>query len=148
MATRILLYTPEESFINSRTSLRLINCSDNKPPTIAIPVPSDKKLVKFSKLIPEATSSSERLLDTIFDITVLVKDNPPITNINIKVVNHILNSTKNAIVKKLIEIDNDPKIKTNNDPGLATQETSQRTDTSTPLVTGKITLLPNCATFT
>src|SRR5699024_10518818 len=89
----------------------LINCSDNKPPTIAIPVPSDKKLVKFSKLIPEATSSSERLLDTIFDITVLVKDNPPITNINIKVVNHILNSTKNAIVKKLIEIDNDPKIK-------------------------------------
>src|SRR5699024_12038808 len=93
---------------------RLINCSDNKPPTIAIPVPSDKKLVKFSKLIPEATSSSERLLDTIFDITVLVKDNPPITNINIQVVNHILNSTKNAIVKKLIEIDNDPKLKTNN----------------------------------
>src|SRR5699024_7303860 len=119
----------------------------NKPPTIAIPVPSDKKLVKFSKLIPEATSSSERLLDTIFDITVLVKDNPPITNINIKVVNHILNSTKNAIVKKhieinnntkikkhiqnskkneivkkLIEIDNDPKIKTNNDPFLSTKK--------------------------
>src|SRR5699024_12501744 len=110
------------SFINSRTSLRLINCNDNKTPTIAIPVPSDKKLVKFSKLIPEATSSSERLLDTIFDITVLVKDNPPITNINIKVVNHILKSTKNAIVKKLIEIDNDPKIKTNNDPFLSTKK--------------------------
>ncbi|KIR10285.1 hypothetical protein SH09_14120, partial [Staphylococcus gallinarum] len=77
---------------------------------------------KFSKLIPEATSSSERLLDTIFDITVLVKDNPPITNINIKEVNHILNSTKNAIVKKLIEIDNDPKIKTNNDPFLSTKK--------------------------
>ena len=56
--------------------------------------------MKFSKLIPEATSSSERLLDTIFDITVLVKDNPhnkykhkssqPHTKLN-----------KNAIVKNL-----------------------------------------------
>src|SRR5699024_12794314 len=95
---------------------------NNKTPTLTIPIPSDKKLVKLIKLIPKATSTSERLLDTIFDITVLVKDNPPITNINIKVVNHILNSTKNAIVKKLIEIDNDPKIKTNNDPFLSTKK--------------------------
>src|SRR5699024_12507339 len=106
MATRRLLYTPEQSFIKSTTSLRLINCSDNKPPTIARPVPSDKTLVKFSKPIPEATSSSERLRDTIFDITVLVKDNPPLTKKNIKAVNNILNTTKNAIVKKQIEKDN------------------------------------------
>src|SRR5699024_2234636 len=72
------------------------------------------------------TSSSERLLDTIFDITVLVKDNPPITNINIKVVNHILNSTKNAIVKKLIEIDKEPKIKKNNDPFLSTKKPTKK----------------------
>src|SRR5699024_7777737 len=126
----------------------LINCSDNKPPTIAIPVPSDKKLVKFSKLIPEATSSSERLLDTIFDITVLVKDNPPITNINIKVVNHILNSTKNAIVKKLIEIDNDPKKKKNKDTYITTNKTPKKPKTITLMVPGKITLLPIVATFT
>src|SRR5699024_8350697 len=148
MATRILLYTPEESFINSRTSLRLINCSDNKPPTIAIPVPSDKKLVKFSKLIPDATSSSERLLDTIFHITVLVKDNLPITNINITAVNHIPNSTKNAIVKKLIEIDNNHKIKTKNDPFLSTKKPPKYPKTLTHMVPGKTAILPIVATST
>src|SRR5699024_7031270 len=43
---------------------------DNKPPTIAIPVPSDKKLVKLSKLIPAPASCCFKLLETIVDITV------------------------------------------------------------------------------
>src|SRR5699024_5408040 len=61
---------------------------DNKPPTIAIPVPSDKKLVKLSKLIPAPASCCFKLLETIVDITVLVKESPPKTNTIIIVMNH------------------------------------------------------------
>ena len=51
-------------------------------------------------------------------------------------------------VKKLIEIDNDPKIKTNNDPFLSTKKPPKEAKTITLMVPVKITLLPIVATFT
>src|SRR5699024_12488745 len=76
---------------------------DNKPPTIAIPVPSDKKLVKLSKLIPAPASCCFKLLETIVDITVLVNESPPKTNTIIIVMNHDVVSNRNEAVKKLSE---------------------------------------------
>src|SRR5699024_6937883 len=76
---------------------------DNKPPTIAIPVPSDKKLVKLSKLIPAPASCCFKLLETIVDITVLVNESPPKTNTIIIVMNHDVVSKRKEAVKKLTE---------------------------------------------
>src|SRR5699024_12785652 len=76
---------------------------DNKPPTIAIPVPSDKKLVKLSKLIPAPASCCFKLLETIVDITVLVNESPPITNTIIIVMNDDVVSKRMEEVKKLTE---------------------------------------------
>src|SRR5690625_3519326 len=73
---------------------------DNKPPTIAIPVPSDKKLVKLSKLIQAPASCCFKLLETIVDITVLVKERPHKTNKNIIVKHHDVVSKRNEAVKK------------------------------------------------
>src|SRR5699024_357831 len=76
---------------------------DNKPPTIAIPVPSDKKLVKLSKLIPAPASCCFKLLETIVDITVLLNESPPKTNTIIIVMNHDVVSKRKEAVKKLTE---------------------------------------------
>src|SRR5699024_1596590 len=73
---------------------------DNKPPTIAIPVPSDKKLVKLSKLIPAPASCCFKLLETIVDITVLVNESPPKTNTIIIVMKyHVVSKRKEAVQK-------------------------------------------------
>src|SRR5699024_10970879 len=69
---------------------------DNKPPTIAIPVPSDKKLVKLSKLIPAPASCCFKLLETIVDITVLVNESPPKTNTIIIVMNNDVSSEEHT----------------------------------------------------
>src|SRR5688500_19679410 len=74
---------------------------DNKPPTIAIPVPSDKKLVKLSKLITAPASCCLKLLETIVDITVLVNESPPKTNTIIIVMNHDVVSKRKEAVQKL-----------------------------------------------
>src|SRR5699024_11667024 len=68
---------------------------------IAIPVPSDKKLVKLSKLIPAPASCCFKLLETIVDITVLVNESPPKTNTIIIVMNHDVVSKRKEAVKKL-----------------------------------------------
>src|SRR5699024_8223483 len=82
---------------------------DNKPPTIAIPVPSDKKLVKLSKLIPAPASCCFKLLETIVDITVLVNESPPKTNTIIIVMNHDVLYTRKEAIKKLTESNATPK---------------------------------------
>src|SRR5699024_2016581 len=74
---------------------------DNKPPTIAIPVPSDKKLVKLSKLIPAPASCCFKLLETIVDITVLVNESPPKPNTIIIVMNHGVDSKRKESATQL-----------------------------------------------
>lgn len=67
------------AFIGS--NFRFSKCIDNNPPTIPIPIPSDKKLVKLSKLIPAPASFCFKLHETMVDITVFVKESPPKTKI-------------------------------------------------------------------
>src|SRR5699024_847594 len=93
---------------------------DNKPPTIAIPVPSDKKLVKLSKLIPAPASYCFKLLETIVDITVLVNEIPPKTNTIIIVMNHDVVSKRKEAVKKLTERNVTPMFNTYKGPLLST----------------------------
>src|SRR5699024_6804292 len=76
---------------------------DNKPPTIAIPVPSVKKLVKLSKLIPASASCCFKLLETIVDITVLVNESTHKTNTIIIVINHEFDFKRKEEVIKLSE---------------------------------------------
>src|SRR5699024_6339167 len=85
-----------------------------------LPVPSDKKLVKLSKLIPAPASFCFKLLETIVDITVLVNDSPPKTKTNIIVSNHGVTSKKKAAIKKLTERNVTPMINTYNGPFLST----------------------------
>src|SRR5699024_877336 len=94
--------------------------TDKQPQTIAIPVPSDKKLVKLSKLIPAPASFCFKLLETIVDITVLVNDSPPKTKTNIIVSNHGVTSKKKAAIKKLTESNVTPMVNTYNGPFLST----------------------------
>src|SRR5699024_8234369 len=93
---------------------------DNKPPTIAIPVPSDKKLVKLSKLIPAPASCCFKLHETIVDITVLVNESPTKTNTIIIVMNHDVVSKRNEAVKKLTERNVTPMFNTYKGPLLST----------------------------
>src|SRR5699024_5397989 len=93
---------------------------DNKPPTIAIPVPSDKKLVKLSKLIPSPAYCCFKLLETIADITVLDEERPPKTNTIIIVMKHDVVSKRKAAVKKLTERNVTPMFNTYKGPLLST----------------------------
>src|SRR5699024_9062123 len=76
---------------------------DNKPPTIAIPVPSDKKLVKLSKLIPAPASCCCKILATIGDITVLVNESAHKANTITMVMNNDVVYKRKEEVKKLTE---------------------------------------------
>src|SRR5699024_4052504 len=87
---------------------------DNKPPTIAIPVPSDKKLVKLSKLIPAPASCCLKLLETIVDITVLLNESTPKTKTIIIVMNHDVVSKRKEAVTKLTERNVTPMTNTYN----------------------------------
>src|SRR5699024_592957 len=93
---------------------------DNKQPTIAIPVPSDKKLVKLSKLIQAQASCCIKLLETIVDITVWVNESPPKTNTIIIVMNHDVVSKRKEAVKKLTERNVTPMFNTYKGPLLST----------------------------
>src|SRR5699024_10647127 len=76
---------------------------DNKPPTIAIPVPSDKKLVKLSKLIRALASCCFKLIETTDNIAVMVNERPPKTNKIINVMNHDVVYKRKEAVNKLTE---------------------------------------------
>src|SRR5690625_2338495 len=93
---------------------------DNKPPTIAIPVPSDKKLVKLSKPIPDPASCCLKLLETSVDLTVFVNESTPNTNTIIIVMNHDVGSKSNEAVKKLTERNVTPMFNTYKGPLLST----------------------------
>src|SRR5699024_2149745 len=93
---------------------------DIKPPTIAISVPSDKKLVKLSKLIPAPASCCFKLLETIVDITVLLNDSPPKTNTIIILMKHDVVSKRKQAVKKLTEKNVTPMFNTYKGPLLST----------------------------
>src|SRR5699024_2961737 len=93
---------------------------DNKPPTIAIPVPSDKKLLKLSKLIPAPASCCFKLLETIVDITVLVKERETKTNTIIIVKNHDVYYKRKEAVKKLTDRNVTAMFKTYKRPHLST----------------------------
>src|SRR5699024_4782272 len=115
---------------------------DNKPPTIAIPVPSDKKLVKLSKLIPAPASCCFKLLETIVDITVLVNESPPKTNTIIIVMNHDVVSKRKEAVKKLTERNVTPMFNTYKGTLLSTSIEAMEQKTMTVFVPGKIITLP------
>src|SRR5699024_7773418 len=93
---------------------------DNKPPRIAIPVPSDKKLVKLSKLIPAPASCCFKLLETIVDVSVLVIESPPQAKSIIIVMNHDVVSKRKEAVKKLTERNVTPMFNTYKGPLLST----------------------------
>src|SRR5699024_6437917 len=93
---------------------------DNKPPTIAIPVPSDKTLVNLSKLLPAPACCCFKLLETIVDITVLVNDSPPKTNTIIIVMTHHVVSKRKEAGKKLTERNVTPMFNTYKGPLLST----------------------------
>src|SRR5699024_2654379 len=93
---------------------------DNKPPTNAIPVPSDKKLVELSKLVPAPAPCRYKLLETIVDITDLVNESPPKTNTIIIVMNHDVVSKRKEAVKKLTERNVTPMFNTYKGPLLST----------------------------
>src|SRR5699024_8617798 len=93
---------------------------DNKPPTIAIHVPSDKKLVKLSKLIPAPAPSCFKLLETIVDIPDLVNESQHTTNTIIIVMNHDVVSKRKEAVKKLTERNVTPMFNTYKGPLLST----------------------------
>src|SRR5699024_1181623 len=114
---------------------------DNKPPTIAIPVPSDKKRVKLSKLIPAPASCCFKLLETIVDITVLVNESPPKTNTIIIVMNHDVVSKRKEAVKKLTERNVTPMFNTYKGPLLSTSIPRMEPKILTLIVPGKIITL-------
>src|SRR5699024_335442 len=93
---------------------------ENKPHTIAIPVSSDKKRLKISKLILAPASCCFKLLETIVDITVLLYEIPPKTNTIIIVMNHDVVSKRNEAVKKLTERNVTPMFNTYKGPLLST----------------------------
>src|SRR5699024_1235759 len=93
---------------------------DNKPPTITIPVPSDKTLVKLSKLIPAPAPCCFNLLETIVDITVLVNERTTKTNTIIIVMNHDVVYKRKEAVKKLTERNVTPMFNTYKGPHLST----------------------------
>src|SRR5699024_1455053 len=93
---------------------------DNKPTTIEIPVHSDKKLVKVSKLIPAPASCCFKLLETIVDITVLVNESPPKTNTIIIVMNNDVDTKRKEAVKKITERNVTPMFNTYKGPLLST----------------------------
>src|SRR5699024_4121446 len=115
---------------------------DNKPPTIAIPVTSDKNLVKLSKLIPAPASCCFKLLVTIVDITVLVNESPEKTNTIIIVMNHDVVSKRKEAVKKLTERNVTPMINTYKGPLLSTSNPPMQPKIMTLIVPGKIITLP------
>src|SRR5699024_374631 len=115
---------------------------DNKPPTIAIPVPSDKKLVKLSKLIPAPASCCFKLLETIVDITVLVNERPPKTNKIIIVMNHDVVSKRKEAVTKLTERNVTPLLNTHTGPLLSTSIAPLQPQIITLIVPEKIITLP------
>src|SRR5699024_12803423 len=92
----------------------------NNPPTMAIPVPYDKKLGRLRKLLPGPASFCFKLLETIVDITVLVNDSAPKTKTNIIVSNHGVTSKQKAAIKKLTERNVTPMFNTYNGPFLST----------------------------
>src|SRR5699024_5056241 len=92
---------------------------DNKPPTIAIPVPSDKKLVKLSKLMPAPASCCFKLLETIVDITFLGKENTAKTNTITIIMNHDVDSKRKEAVKKVTERNVTPMFNTYKGPLLS-----------------------------
>src|SRR5699024_3953455 len=118
---------------------------DNKPPTIAIPVPSDKKLVKLSKLIPAPASCCFKLLETIVDITVLVNESTPKTNTIIIVMNHDVVSKRKEAVKKLTERNVTPMFNTYKGPLVSTSIPPMKPKIMTLNVPGKITTHQNSA---
>src|SRR5699024_6389842 len=118
---------------------------DNKPPTIAIPVPSDKKLVKLSKLIPAPASCCFTLLETIVDITVLVKESPPKTNTIIIVMHDDGVSKRKEAAKQLTERHVSPMFNTYTGPLLSTSIPPVAPRMMTLLVPGKIITLPSWA---
>src|SRR5699024_1006711 len=93
---------------------------DNKPPTIAIPVPSDKKLVKLSTLIPAPASCCFKLLETIVDIAVLVNESPPKTNTIIIVMNQDVIYKSKEPVKNRTRRNGTPELNTYNAPHRST----------------------------
>src|SRR5690625_1199246 len=93
---------------------------DNKPPTITITVPSDKKLVKLSKLIPAPASRCFKLLATIVDITIFENETPHKKNTIIIVMNHDVVSKRKEAVKKLTERNVTPMFNTYKGPLLST----------------------------
>src|SRR5699024_11346264 len=93
---------------------------NHKPPTFTTPIHSDKKLVKFSKLIPALASCLFNLLETIDDITVLVNESTPKTNTIIIVMNHDVVSKRKEAVKKLTERNVTPMFNTYKGPLLST----------------------------
>src|SRR5699024_3087697 len=92
---------------------------DNKQPTIAIPVPSHKKLVKLSKLIRAPASCCFKLLETIVDITRMLNGSSPKTNTIIIVMNHHVVSKRKEEVKKLTERNVTPMFNTYKGPLLS-----------------------------
>src|SRR5699024_7529753 len=115
---------------------------NNKQPTIAIPVPSDKKLVKLSKLIPAPASCCFKLLETIVDITVLVNESPPKTNTIIIVMNHDVVSKRKEAVKKLTERNETPMFNTYKGHLLSTRNQTMLPIIMTLIVQGKIITIP------
>src|SRR5699024_2803942 len=93
---------------------------DNKPSTISIPVPSDKKLVKLIKLITAPASCCFKLLKTIVDITVMVNERTYKINTIIIIMNHDVVSKRKEAVKKLTERNVTPMFNTYKGPLLST----------------------------
>src|SRR5699024_8219602 len=118
---------------------------DNKPPTIAIPVPSDKKLVKLSKLIPAPASCCFKLLETIVDITVLVNESPRITNTIIMVMIDDVVAKREDACKKLTESYVAPMFNTYKGPLLSTSIGIMYPNIMMVTVPGKIITLPIAA---
>src|SRR5699024_6385212 len=114
---------------------------DNKPPTIAIPVPSDKKLVKLSKLIPAPASCCFKLLETIVDITVLVNESPPKTNTIIIVINHDVDFKRKEALQKVKEINVTQMYNPYKGPLLSTRIQPMQAKIITLSVPGKIITL-------
>src|SRR5699024_3747594 len=115
---------------------------DNKPPTIAIPVPSDNKLVKLSKLIAAPASCCFKLLETLVDITVLVNESPAKANTIIIVMNHDVGSKRKEAVKKLTDRNVTPMFNTYKGPLLSTSIPPVQPQVMALIVPGKIITLP------
>src|SRR5699024_10060819 len=120
---------------------------DNKPPTIAIPVHSDKKLINLSKLITAQASCCYKLLETIVDKTVLVNENPPKTNTIIIVINYDVDYKKRKVVQKLTERNVTTMFNTYKGPLLSTSIPPMKPKIMTHIVPGKIITLTISAVY-